>query len=78
MANEDRRYVYPPPDIRDRIGDLAREIGARAAGRVLGLSRAQVASVAAGLQVQPGTMALLRERLRLNDRVAEGRVRSGG
>ena len=60
----DHRLVPVPSEIRERVTALVRQRGPAAASRVLGISRHAVVAVAAGLDVMPGTLSLLREAIR--------------
>jgi hypothetical protein len=51
-----------PRDLRDEVKRLVGECGDKAAAEAIGISRATVARVLAGLDLAPGTLALLRER----------------
>jgi hypothetical protein len=65
----DTRYrpskgVYPPDDLRDQVSSLIGQVGVRALSRELRVHREQLISIAAGVPVLEGTIALVRERLR--------------
>ena len=49
-----------PSDMRERARALMRERGTRAAASALGISRTALLAVAAGADVLPGTLALLK------------------
>ncbi len=51
-------------EIQARARELARTTSPRRAAKALGICRETLLSVAAGLSVHPGTIALVRERLR--------------
>lgn len=52
-----------PPEIRDRVRELIRDIGTRRAAQKLGLSRVALLALAAGDGAMAGTLALAREAL---------------
>jgi hypothetical protein len=58
------RGIYPPDELRSQVAELLRKVGARALGRELRIHREQLISIAAGVPVLEGTVALVRERLR--------------
>lgn len=62
-ARRDRRLVPVPAAIRDHVVALVHELGPRAAGRQVGVSRDTAVAIAAGLDVMPGTLALARAHM---------------
>lgn len=58
-----RRGVLPPADLRRRVGELIAAVGPRAAARRLKVHREQLISVAAGVPVLAGTVALIQQRI---------------
>jgi len=58
-----RRGVLPPEDLRARISALLSALGPRGAARKLRIHREQLISVAAGVPVLAGTIALVQQRL---------------
>jgi hypothetical protein len=58
------RGERPPEEIRTEVSRLLEAHGPRELSKRLGMSRDAVLGVAAGTHVLPGTLALLRERLR--------------
>lgn len=65
MSNisRDPRCVPVPALIRKRAVRLIREYGPREAARLLGVSRDTAISAALGLDLMPGTVALMREAI---------------
>ncbi|MES1186327.1 MAG: hypothetical protein ABUL60_21130 [Myxococcales bacterium] len=59
-----RRGVFPPAELRVRVAGLLMRLGPRAAAKALGVHREQLISVAAGVPVLAGTIALVEQRLR--------------
>jgi hypothetical protein len=49
--------------MREKVAELVRELGPRPAAVRLGVSRDVVIGIIADMNVMPGTVALLRERL---------------
>ncbi|MEO7033098.1 MAG: hypothetical protein ABI548_04605 [Polyangiaceae bacterium] len=62
-VRRDLRLVAVPPEIRERVTFLVREHGPLNAAKLLGVSRDLAVRVTAGLEVMPGSMALLREAM---------------
>jgi hypothetical protein len=58
-----RRGVSPPAELTTKISALLTQLGPRAASRRLGVHREQLISVAAGVPVLAGTIALIQQRL---------------
>ena len=50
-------------DTRDQVRELLKRCGQREAARQLGLHMQTVLALAVGARVQPGSLALVRERL---------------
>jgi hypothetical protein len=62
MSSEHRAKTRPVPgDLRDRARALLKERGPVSAAAAMGVSRITLLAVAAGADVLPGTLALLRE-----------------
>jgi hypothetical protein len=61
MSNlrRDRRLVTVPTDLRELVTARVREHGLRPAARSLGITRDLTVSVLAGLDIMPGSLALL-------------------
>lgn len=60
MAHVDPRTRPVPPDLVDLVRDVVSRRGLRGAANVLGLSRATLTAVMAGLPAMAGTVAILR------------------
>lgn len=58
------RGVIAPKDVRDAVARTINEHGIVEAAKKLGLARETLAKVAGGVVVAPGTIALVREKLR--------------
>ncbi len=56
-----------PPSVRAEVKRLVEKDGDKAAAESIGIGTATVARVLAGLDVSPGTLALLRERFSEQD-----------
>lgn len=65
MSNirRDARLVPVPASVRKHVTTLVRRHGPREAGRRLHISRDAAVGIAAGLEVMPGTLALVRESM---------------
>jgi hypothetical protein len=65
MANKRyrRRGVAVPLEVQQRIAELLKELGPRRAAEKLRVRREQLISVAAGVPVLAGTIALVQQRL---------------
>jgi hypothetical protein len=68
MATADNRYrhrrgIVPPVELTEKISALLGALGPRAASRRLRIHREQLISVAAGVPVLAGTIALVQQRL---------------
>lgn len=61
-AHRTRRGQVAPPDLRERAAALIAREGPTRAARQLGIRRESLISLAAGIPVLPGTIALFRER----------------
>jgi hypothetical protein len=59
-ANTD--IAIASPELRARVRARIDEIGMTAASRELGIARGTIASIVAGLRVQPGTLALVAQK----------------
>jgi hypothetical protein len=57
------KSVRPTRDEQKKVAQLIEEQGIVKAAETVGLARETLMRVAAGLGVQPGTMALVREKL---------------
>jgi hypothetical protein len=60
-----RGVEAPSEEMQARVSKLLRRIGTVRATKMLGVSREAVARIAAGLELRPGTLSLVRERLAL-------------
>jgi hypothetical protein len=54
-----RRLVAVPADLKQHVSVLVQQLGPRDAAKKLGVSRDTAISVAAGLDVMPGSLALI-------------------
>jgi hypothetical protein len=68
MATADNSYrhkrgIVPPRDLSTKVAALLNTLGPRAASRLLRMHREQLISVAAGVPVLAGTIALVQQRL---------------
>lgn len=64
MANSAQRprVVPVPPDLRDYVAGLVRELGPRRAAERLTLSRHATLALALGIEASRGTLAIAREQ----------------
>ena len=62
----------PPPEIVGMVADCLRRRGPSGAARALGVSRSTLLTVAAGLGVSRGSLALLREALARRTQFGDG------
>ena len=56
--------MIAPKDVRDAVAHVINEQGIVGAAKSLGMARETLAKVAGGVVVAPGTIALVREKLR--------------
>ncbi|MFZ5891285.1 MAG: hypothetical protein ACOY0T_09565 [Myxococcota bacterium] len=63
-VHHDPRTKPVPEELRELVRDRLRRLGPRGAAAELNLGRSTVLSIAAGGDVLPGTLALLREATR--------------
>lgn len=70
MTHHDPRTRPVPPELVEMVKDCLGRRGPAGAARALGVSRHVVLAAAAGMDLVPGSIALLREALQRRERAA--------